>query len=173
MSRCPLFLKGKGNMRTHWLIGKQSRKAGNNAFKQLNGRHKLNDLSNGFPPNNGKGSSRLINKNTFMFNGLNKNVVTRTSSLGDESSTIGTNHRAFLNQAFDHASESDTDENDEHKSLNVSRDDGQRNHSVVDVETSLIRGVARGSMKMPRKFQKVKRGSNFNNMTKNTVSAFC
>lgn len=152
-------------MRTHWLIGKQSRKIENNSSRHCNGK-KLNDLCNGFSFNNGRDGSRSINMNPYMLHGLNKNVVTRTSSLGDE--TCVPAPQAFLNQGFDHTSDSsDTDENDEQESFNVSHD--ERNRTLIDVETSLIRGIARGSMKMPRKYG-AKNGYN-NFLSANPVTA--
>lgn len=154
-------------MRTHWLIGKQSRKIENNSVQQCNGK-KLNDLSNGFCLNNGRDGSRSINKNPYLFNGLNKNVVTRTSSLGDE--TCGSPQQAFLNQGFDHTSDtSDSDENDEQESFNISRD-GRGNRAFIDMEASLMRGIARGSMKMPRKYHGTRNGYN-NYLSTNPVTA--
>lgn len=152
-------------MKTHWLIGKQSRKIENIPFKQLNGTNKMNDLSNGFISNNGKNSYRSSNMSPYLFNGLNRNVVTRTSSLGEETSSI---KQAFLNQGFDNTSDSsDMDENDERQSFDLSRNSERKEQIVIDMETSLMRGIARGSMKMPRKYGK--RGKNFNYLSTTPV----
>lgn len=157
-------------MRTFWLIGKQSRKIENKSqLKQLNGTSKMNNLSNGFIRNNRKEISSAIH-NMNMLNGLNgKNVVTRTSSLGDETSICSSVQQAFLNEGFDQASDSGSDDNDEREYF-VSREGRQ---TIMDMETSLMRGIARGSMKMPRKYGVTKR-NNYNFVPNNPVTAaFC
>lgn len=158
-------------MRTFWLIGKQSRKIENNSqLKQSNGTSKMNNLSNGFTRNNGKESSTSIH-NMNMLNGLSgRNVVTKTSSLSDETSIGSSVQQAFLNEGFDQVSDSGSDENDEREYFNVPREGRQ---TIIDMETSLMRGIARGSMKMRKKYGGTKR-SNHNFVPKNPVTAaFC
>lgn len=158
-------------MRTFWLIGKQSRKIENKSqLKQLNGTSKMNNLSNGFTRNNGKGISTAIH-NMNMLNGLNgKNVVKKASSLGDETSICSSVQQAFLNGGFDQASDTGSEDNDEGECFSVSREGRQ---TIIDMETSLMRGIARGSMKMPRKYGGGKR-NNYHFVPNNPVTAaFC
>lgn len=144
-------------MRTFWLIGKQSRKIENKSqLEQMNGTSKMNNLSNGFTRKNGKENSTSI-QNMNMLNRLNgKNVVTRTSSLGDETSIDSFVQQAFLNEGFDQASDSGSDDNDEKECLNVSREGRQ---TIIDMETSLVRGITGGSMKLPKKYNVTKRNN--------------
>lgn len=166
-----MFFQGKGMMRTFWLIGKQSRKIENKSqLKQPNGTSKMNNLSNGFTRNNGKETSTPVH-NMNMLNGLSgKNVVTRTSSLSDETSIDSSVQQAFLNEGFDQVSDSGSDDNDEREYLNVSREGRQ---TIIDMETSLMRGIARGSMKKPREYGGTKK-SNHNFVPNNpATAAFC